>query len=156
MAGNALLQIFISYDDYIYGFVLIKDKKVVRRCQGIRCVNYPVPVNLEADIDDAEFYYADQGRWGHIGRTLKEKASSRKNDFVSWTAQSETKSNQELRCPLRTIEILPNKNILFSGSVYPAPITSQGELAWKARINGFTNQHKRGNFIHKAVFMPDF
>ena len=150
---DGLLMLSIrNYDE----FVLIKDKKVVRRYQGIRRVHDPVPVKLEADIDDMEFYYANHGRWHHIGRTVEEDASSRKNDIVLWTAQSEIRSNQDLWRPLRTIEILPNKNILFSGSAYLAQITSQGELAWKARISGFINQHERGNFIYKAVFVPDF
>ena len=148
---DGLLMLSIrNYDE----FVLIKDKKVVRRYQGIKRVHDPVPVNLEADIDDMEFYYAGHGRWHHIGRTLKEDIFSRENDIVLWTAQSEPRSEQGLWRPIRTIEILPNKNILFSGSAYLAQITSQGELAWKARINKFLNQDKRGNFIYKAVFVP--
>ena len=139
-----------NYDE----FVLLKDRRVIKRYPGTSHVHDPVPINPDASIDEMEFYFAGHGRPHDVRRTSKDDSADRSADNVLWTMRSEPRKNRGLWRPIRTIEILPNKNILFSGSAYLAQITESGELVWKARINGFVNQSKPGNNIYKAAFVP--
>ncbi len=59
--------------------------------------------------------------------------------------------------PLRTLEILHNKNILITGSQEIGQLDQDGNLVWSMKMKGYVSQKSRGksggSFIYRAAFV---
>ena len=138
--------------------VMLKNFKPIWRMQRkSRKIHDPVVIDTSKPIEEFEFYFANR-RKGH--QLMKVSYSDPDNPVSVWNsidAKGESKHKRLNRFwhPLRTVEILPNKNILLTGSKAVGQVTSQGELVWDLRITqGFKHQKHNKNFIFKVAFIP--
>ncbi len=80
---------------------------------------------------------------------MHDKKTSKRSPFfitpeASWT-------------PLRTLEILKNRNFLVTGSSVIAQVTQAGEVVWQVDLPNFENQmlvnRPNRDFVYKATFV---
>jgi len=139
--------------------VMLKNYKPIWRMQRkAKWIHDPVVIDNRKPVEDFEFYFANRRMGQHL---MKVSFSDPDNPVSVWNsadAKGERKLNRRKQgfwVPLRTVEILPNKNILLSGSKAVGQVTPQGELVWDLRITkGFKNQSFHKNSIYKVAFIP--
>jgi len=140
--------------------VMLKNFKPIWRMQRkSKKIHDPVVIDTSKPIEEFEFYFANR-RKGH--QLMKVSYSDPDNPVSVWNSKDakgeskyKHKRSNRFWTPLRTVEILPNKNILLTGSKAVGQVTSQGELVWDLRITqGFKHQEHSKNFIFKVAFIP--
>ena len=143
--------------------VMLKNFKPIWRMQRrAKWIHDPVVIDTSKPIEDLEFYFTNRRKGQHLMKVSYSDPDNPVSVWGSLNARGErelrkrTKGLQRFWVPLRTVEILPNKNILLTGSVAIGQVTSDGELVWDLRITkgGFKHQSSRQNNIYKAAFIP--
>jgi len=146
--------------------VMLKNFKPIWRMQRrAKWIHDPVVIDTSKPIEDLEFYFTNRRKGQHLMKVSYSDPDNPVSVWGSLNARGErelrkrTKGLQRFWVPLRTVEILPNKNILLTGSVAIGQVTSDGELVWDLRITkgGFKHQsykQKDKNYIYKAAFIP--
>lgn len=141
--------------------VILKDSKPIKRIRrGTKWVHDPLIVNPSAPPSEMEFYLANRGRGQHI--IFHDKNGNPTSFWDSTTPDGEKQLRKKNKGfgnwnPLRTVERLPNGNLLVSGSRCMGQISAQGELVWDLCFPWFQHQMERlpdgWNFIYKVSFV---
>jgi len=141
--------------------VILKDSKPVKRIRGgTRWVHDPLIVNPSAPLSEMELYLANRARGQHI--VFHDKNGNPTSFWNSTSPDGEKQLRQKNKGqgnwnPLRTVERLPNGNLLVSGSRCIGQISTQGELVWDLCFPWFQHQMEQlpggWNFLYKVSFV---